>query len=335
MDIKDINKGVNWRTIPKVIKDEFSKNGHIREETYRRNDKGVMEVTYGGIMRPIFDHYKYECVDFYVNIKFIERFDEPMDLGLVFDEDLNVISYNNIKPFYIEYSKGFKKGYSEFEDTFKKDNPLFGTSNEHIAYKVYSRVLNEKKGSFPMYSTPKFRQSDLEIKIRKEKGLKLLFKLNKESFFNSGFEGGEFYKAWEIILNNPTIFESIFKANEKNENEAIDLSAITEKSCLVHPPKPKKLSEKWHALHYWFELMAHDKKPPVDFFGSFEKFELEQIGAKRCNSTGQGFYREFIKMDISNPVILKNIFGNGWKENVFKLCKNDIVTINYINEKYK
>ena len=60
MGIKNINDGINWRTIPKVIKDEFSKNGHIKEQTHRRNDKGVMEVTYGGLMRPIFTHYDYE-----------------------------------------------------------------------------------------------------------------------------------------------------------------------------------------------------------------------------------------------------------------------------------
>jgi hypothetical protein len=233
MNIKNITEDVNWRTIPKAIKEEYSKNGHLREETHRRNDKGIIEVTYGGIMRPVFSHYKFENVDFFVNLKFIEHLDELMDLGLVFDEELNVVSNKNIKPFLIEYSKGFNKGYFEFESTFKKDNSLFNNSNEQIVYKVYSRVINEKKGSFPMYSSFELSQSDLEKKIRKEKGIKILFKLKKESFFNSGFEGGEFYKAWEIILNNPTIFEPIFiKANleketTKTEIEAIDLSDST------------------------------------------------------------------------------------------------------------
>lgn len=230
MEIKNINDGINWRTIPKAIKDEFSKNGHIREETHRRNDKGVMEVTYGEIMRPIFANYKFEDSNFYVNLKFIEHFEKLIDLGIVFDEDLNVISKKNIKPFHNEYLNGFNKGYSEFENTLKKDSPLFGASNEHIVYKVYSRIINEKKGSFPMYLTIDSDQTDLEKRILKEKGLQFLYKLNKEKFFNSGFEGGEFYKAWEIILNNPTVFEPIFTKNSEVETnkpqqpEPLDLS---------------------------------------------------------------------------------------------------------------
>lgn len=230
MEIKNINDGINWRTILKVIKDEFSKNGHLREETHRRNDSGNMTVTYGQIMRPMFVHYNYDSLNFFVNDKFINKFYEPLDLGIIFDENLNPITKKNLKPFFYEYSNGFNKGYSEFEDTLKKDTPLFGTSTEHIAYKVYSRIMTDKKGSFPMYGTFKGLQSDLEKRIRKERNLKVLFKLKKESFFNSGFEGGEFYKAWEIILNNPTIFESIFtKHSELNqpqqpEPEPLDLS---------------------------------------------------------------------------------------------------------------
>lgn len=98
--------------------------------------------------------------------------------------------------------------------------------------------------------------------------------------------------------------------------------------------KPKKLAEKWHALHYWLELVAHCKKPPVDIDGGFIKSELEETGAQRCESKGQNFYREFIKMDINNPIMLKITFGNSWKEIIIELCENDIITANYINKKY-
>jgi hypothetical protein len=48
----------------------------------------------------------------------------------------------------------------------------------------------------------------------------------ENNFFESGYNGGEFYKAWEIILNNPTIFEPIFLANEKIKVEQPKPEAI-------------------------------------------------------------------------------------------------------------
>jgi hypothetical protein len=233
MEIKNINDGINWRTIPKVINDEFSKNGHIRSFVARRGADGKFKTTYGEMMPPMFVHYNYDLLNFFVNLKFVERFDELLDLGLIFDENLNHITRKKLKPFFDEYSNGFNKGYSEFEDALKKDVPLFGTSNENITYKVYSRIISDKTGMFPMHSTFEFQQSDLEKEVRKERNLKLLWKVKKESFFNSGFEGGEFYKAWEIILNNPTIFESVFTKHfelnkpEQLEPEPLDLSDTT------------------------------------------------------------------------------------------------------------
>lgn len=243
MEIKNINDGINWRTIPKEIKDEFVKNGHLREETHRRNEKGETEVTYGKIMRPMFVHYNYESLDFYVNDKYIDYLYEPVDLGIVFDEDLNTITRKNIKPFYDEYSKGFNKGYSEFEETLKKDVPFFGISNEHIVYKIYSRIINEKKGSFPIYSTFILQKSELEKSIIKEKNLKVLLKLNKKSFFNSGFEGGEFYKAWEIILNNPTVFEPIFKKYSQHKTGSQPELLHLSHASVIENDKAKKLKK--------------------------------------------------------------------------------------------
>lgn len=215
MEIKNINDGINWRTIPKVIQTEFAKNGHIREETHKRNDKGSMDVTYGEIMNPIFGKFSYDELNFFVNDKYLWSFYEYLDKKRCYDEDLNNITRKEAKPFLTEYSKGFNKGYNEFENTLKKDSPLFGTSNEHIVYKVYSRIIHEKKGSFPMYVSIDSNQTDLEKRILKENGIQFLYKLNKEMFFNSGFQGGEFYKAWEIILNNPTVFEPIFTKNSE------------------------------------------------------------------------------------------------------------------------
>ncbi|MDI6046310.1 hypothetical protein [Flavobacterium yafengii] len=99
--------------------------------------------------------------------------------------------------------------------------------------------------------------------------------------------------------------------------------------------KPKKLSEKWHALHYWFELTAHGNTPPMDIEGGFIKSELEEIGAQRCESKGQSFYRAFKEIDINDTIKLDKGIYKGWKKIVLELSKDDSLTIDYINEKYK
>jgi hypothetical protein len=142
--------------------------------------------------------------------------------------------------------------------------------------------------------------------------------------FKEYFEKYRNYKYYGFMI------EFLGKRLIEIENRTIQNNGVP-----ISNTKLKKIAEKWHALHYWLELTAHGKKTPVDCYGSFEKSELEQIGAKRCNSTGQGFYREFTKIDINNPIILKRIFGNEWKSTIIKLCENDIVTVDYINLKYK
>lgn len=96
-----------------------------------------------------------------------------------------------------------------------------------------------------------------------------------------------------------------------------------------------KISEKWYALQYWFELIAHGKRPPIDLEGAFIKNELVKVGAQKCNSKGQSFYSAFREIDINDPVMLKKEFGVNWKDKILKLSKNDHITIKYINEKYK
>jgi hypothetical protein len=97
--------------------------------------------------------------------------------------------------------------------------------------------------------------------------------------------------------------------------------------------KTKKLSEKWHALHYYFELAASNSlQKHIDPFGGFIGTELTQEGKKRCGTTGQSFYKEYIKIDITNPIQIERVFGKNWKETIVKLSENDQITIDYINK---
>jgi hypothetical protein len=223
--IKNLYKGINFATIPKVILNELCKNSDIKSSISTRGKDGKMITTYGDYIKPLFVHFAE--YNFYVNSMYIESFHSLINIGIIYDNALNVITHKNIEPFYIEYSKGFNKGYNEFEYKMKDETSLFSVTNEQLSHKVYSKIITDKKGYFPTHGTFELHKTDLEKKIQKEKNLKILLKVEKESFFESGFNGGEFYKAWELILNNTTIFEPIFLANAKStvkqpEPEAID-----------------------------------------------------------------------------------------------------------------
>lgn len=97
----------------------------------------------------------------------------------------------------------------------------------------------------------------------------------------------------------------------------------------------KRLGDKWYALQYFFELIAHGNPIPYDSEGGFNKSDLELTGQERCGSKGQGFYRAFMDIDINNSERIKREYSKDWIEKILELSKNDEVTIDYITKKYK
>lgn len=285
MEIQNLNQyvnqntGIDWHTMPKVIKDEYIKNGHRRAETHTRNSDGKMEVTYGDLLPPSFTHYCYGGISFYVNMKYCDDFYNFIDSNQCYDVDLNIITRKNLKPYLAEYSKGFNKGYFEYENNLKNDDPLFGSSNQQIAHKVYSRVMTHKRGDFPVYVSAE--ENELELKIRKELGVKSLFKVYKDSFEIEGCNGGEFYKAWEIILCNPTIFEPIFAKNTKEkepepEPEPLDLpkTSAVEKPFFINEFDTVQESK---IIEYFTKNLVDKKYISVEVLNNYLKqaFELK------------------------------------------------------------
>jgi hypothetical protein len=102
----------------------------------------------------------------------------------------------------------------------------------------------------------------------------------------------------------------------------------------IQQPKGEKISEKWYALLYWFELKISGENPPMDVEGTFIKSEIAKIGALRCNSKGLGFYYAFKDIYNNNNLSLNKTFGIKWKELVKKISNNNPVIIKYIDENY-
>lgn len=264
IEIKNLYDSINLLTIPKVILNELRKNGHLRSFTSVRGKDGKMVTTYGDLMNPLFIHFKQ--YNFYLNETYCDDLIEKIDSGLCVDEFEKKIDRKNINPFFEEYGKGFEKGYNEFESKIKSNDNLFSVTNEQISHKVYSRIIGvyrNNKGDFK-YST--------NINRRLEGFKNFIFK--KQDFFESGINGGEFYKAWEIILNNPTIFEPIFnKAYQENktittEPEAIDLSDTTATEKIIYLHKLGIID------------FLRDKKPFVNSINSLATVLSAVTGAK-------------------------------------------------------
>ena len=102
----------------------------------------------------------------------------------------------------------------------------------------------------------------------------------------------------------------------------------------IQQPKVEKISEKWYALLYWFELKISGEKPPMGVEGTFIKSEIAKIGALRCKSTGLGFYYAFKDIYNNNNLSLNKTFGFKWKELVKKISNNNPEIIKYIDENY-
>lgn len=210
--IKSLYDGINFGTIPKVILKELRQFSNIRSSVSTRNAKGIMEKVEGDFINPMFIYFSE--YNFYLNEVYYNELLKNIDLEICYDEKGDKINRKNIKTFFKEYGKGFITGYNEFESNTKKPSSLFIETNEQISYKIYSRIkehfIYNKNGNFK-----------IEAPIKNEKvvsNINFTFLFKKKNFFESGFYGGEFYKAWEIILNNPTIFEPIFiKAKLENE----------------------------------------------------------------------------------------------------------------------
>jgi hypothetical protein len=210
-------------------------------------------------------------------------------------------------------------------------------------------VKEKEADSNPLFNELSFLKGLLK-KTKKEK--KLLLEFKKPSFKIEEFELVGEEKAEKQIKEYETIEYEIWYSDYKEasyKQKILDLKSDKlaepmKKDFLDKNQQPtsedkgskkvKKISEKFYALHYWMELMAHGKKTPLDLDGCYVKSDLIEIGKKKCNSKGQTFYRAFINIDLNDAIRLNKGDLKGWKEIVIEMSKNDQVTLDYINNKF-
>ena len=133
-------------------------------------------------------------------------------------EDSSFVFFDNLPLdlYLYEYAKAFALAYNEFEIILNQNQTLIADTQEQKALKIFSYVLNAK------FKNGYFGGDYENIEVLKNK--KGMY-VSKDEMYEWGYKGGQYYKAWEIILNNPLIFEPLF--NNYKDGFDIDKTPIT------------------------------------------------------------------------------------------------------------
>lgn len=171
-------------------------------------------------------NYFFYAIEKYMKILHLKIKDNRVhnDKGEVLNNEL-------MQDYFISYAKGFHKGYLNYLEKLKQSE-LFNLSNSDLAYKIFERVYPEFIGA-----------KDGNITCLKYIGVGFLKGyITHDLYFNLGIEGGEYYKAWEIILSNPMQFVGFF--DKKVEQRETLRKQITNLKIEPLPPIETKAESK-------------------------------------------------------------------------------------------
>lgn len=149
----------------------------------------------------------FQDLNFYLIKDWFTFFKININKGLYNEKGIKItLEYKSYEYLFEEFSKGFKKGYYDFEGQLHPKSELFTPTNEQTAFKIYS------------YVDEKFTQSTFSSKIV-FKGDKTISSITPETMYKDGLKWGKQYKAWEIILDNIPLFEPLFKKYEESHSK--------------------------------------------------------------------------------------------------------------------
>jgi hypothetical protein len=200
--INDFLEGVIFETIPKAILNEFKKFEFTT--IYKCIDKDN-QIKFSEIPNDFESPFLFLCKK-----KYFQNFSEYLKSGV-----FKMYNAKELISLFDNYSKGFSYGYKNYEDSIKKQTSLFNPSNEHLTKIIFNRVheLNENDGRF----IPESFYLDMEYRKINNLNNQEYF-LDSHEFYKLGVNGGEFFKAWDIILKNAVIFEDIFSHHNTIKN---------------------------------------------------------------------------------------------------------------------
>jgi hypothetical protein len=265
------------------------------------------------LFKPFCNSYTFdsenEKIKFYLNENAEYRIQDFIKKEKILNENFNKLTLKEFQIDYIkEFGRGFYKGYTNLSDELKnKRNQIFEPDNKQIAHKIFSKAITRKDftiaKNFPFSFIP-FR-IDEQIKKRFENIFDYYY-IDKKIYNKSGFETGVEYKAWELILHNPTLFENIFiEQFGKTEKEILTPETKEEKQIETQDLKLKGIPNfNLPQRYYLFQKLGFDKeisKIKTDQQGNRNKILALIMGISVDNakhSTNGSYKRKLNKNDL-------------------------------------
>jgi len=178
-------------------------NGLLRNDEY----KFFVSTGYIGSIETTLDPYPICYKGAYINRKqLIKRIEELIQKKLKLDGK-DIECFYDLFSYLDKYAEGFKDGYDRFEDEYV--NIYLNSFSKKSDYsKAVYNFLNER--SFP--------------NVQWLTNYSLFWHSNNNIIkaYESGFEQGNFYRAWSIILSQPHLFEKQFKRKQINNDKLLE-----------------------------------------------------------------------------------------------------------------
>ncbi len=308
---------IPFRVIDFFLKQNDGKN-YFNEIKYSNERMEALALSF-----PRIDSYNTSTDHFYCFESNFNRIKTSVEDGKAYDENLKIINDETLKEYICEYGNGFCEGYRNFNNDVS-DSKLFRLKDEDIALKIFNRVYNKDHyGSGNIYSPLKYNEETEGFSLEQIKFFYSVVEypeyiFDKRIIREMGYGGGEFYKAWVIIFQNPNIFEPLFikytKQREKELLDEIELNDLSEATAIE-----KNRSTKDYKKYIWFKTGV--KLATGEAYDLYEKYKSDkghytkiclELGFKKTDRT----YFSTTIADTSKQSD-KNTFAN--KDKVQKL----------------
>lgn len=246
----------NHSAMPKSILKYFCSLGNTRSYFQKKGEPPV----YGEKLRPFNTQYLYfsngKAYYCYMLERYYEIFEKDLIKGKIRSKEGKVLTEETVNEYLVEYAKGFNRGIEIFENEIKIDDKI-NLNDIDTIYKIFERVYGSmvEHGCIASYDI-EFINSETRIF------------LSKQTLYWQGVHGGSYYKAWELILNNPLRFVDLFDGNHARSKNS---NSITDK--VDNNIDYNKWNELSFGLFEYFYLHFNTSKPKTKFISIWHYLE--------------------------------------------------------------
>lgn len=249
------------------------------------------------------------CNAYYYQPDFIYKLGNIFYNSPTYCEGKEINTLLDLKPYYLEYEKGFKEGYTSFErEKIEVISPLLTDKND-LLKKVFEFITAHPKNIKHYWGKLTFNKSfigDNEI-------------LNA---YNDGILQGYYYKAWTIVFSSNDFFTPLFEG----------LNKTTEQPHQQKEKKPTYTAMQF-VVTYYLDCYANKKNPVKTSKKKIEtiarlrpKYKLaSNTFYKNCN-----YLNSKKESDLNSETFLIEVVGEDWRNIVLELSENSETLKKYL-----